>query len=86
MPDGKERAAEILRGSEGEEIYLQLVRYAEMIARIHGWKTDTALPGDASPRSVVHEVVKKVIDPKGTRNWDERKEPVVKRPQGNGPK
>jgi hypothetical protein len=77
MPDGRERAVEIFRGPEGDEIYLQLVRYAEMLARIHGWKTDTVLPGGASPRSVVHEVVEKLIDPNGTRNWDEQKEPLL---------
>jgi hypothetical protein len=77
MPDGKQRAADILRGPEGQEIYFQLVRYADRIARIHGWRTGSILPGGASPMSVVHEVVEKVLDPDGPRNWDEKKEPVL---------
>jgi hypothetical protein len=75
MPDGKERAAEILHGAEGQEIYFRLVRYAHMIAHIHGWQAGVVLPGGASPRSVAHDVVVKVLD--GTRNWDGKKEPVL---------
>ena len=53
MSNGKERAAAILRGAEGEEIYLRLVRYAEVLARMHGWRAGKALPGGESPQSVV---------------------------------
>ena len=75
MPNGRERAADILHGPEGQEIYFRLVRYADMLARIYGWRTGAVLPGSASPRSIVHDVVVKVL--KGTRSWDERKEPAL---------
>ena len=77
MPDGKQRAADILHGPEGQETYFQLVRYSERIARIYGWTTDAILPGGASPKSVVNEVLKRLLDPNGPRNWDEKKEPVL---------
>jgi hypothetical protein len=73
MGDSKDRAAEILRGPQGEELYLRLVRYADMLSRVHGWKAGSMLPGGDSPLSVVHDVVVKVLD--GTRHWDEEKEP-----------
>src|SRR5437870_402129 len=75
MPNGRERAADILHGPEGQEIYFRLVRYADMLARIYGWRTGAVLPGSASPRSIVHDVVVKVLE--GTRSWDERKEPAL---------
>jgi hypothetical protein len=74
MSNGKERAAAILRGAEGEEIYLRLVRYAEVLARMHGWRAGKALPGGESPQSVVNNVVVKLLDPDGARTWDEKKE------------
>jgi hypothetical protein len=74
MSNGKERAAAILHGTEGEEIYLRLVRYAEVLARMHGWRTGKALAGGESPRSVVNNVVLKLLDPDGARTWDETKE------------
>jgi hypothetical protein len=81
MPDARDRAAETLRetfrGPVGEERYLRLVRYADMVSRIHGWKAGAILPGSASPASIVHEVVVKVLDPSGTRTWDEKKEPSL---------
>ena len=77
MPNGKERAATILRGPGGEEIYRQVVRYAEMQARIRGWRAGQTLPGNESPRSVAHTVVAKLLDPDGGRSWDEQKEPSL---------
>lgn len=73
MSNGKERAAIILRGPEGEEIYFWLVLYAEKIARIHGWRVEADLPGTSSPQSIVHDVVIKVLE--GVRIWDESREP-----------
>ncbi len=73
MPDGKERAAEILRGTEGDRIYLLLLDYADVLARVHGWREGKMLPGGASPEAVVNEVIVKVLD--GTRSWDEGREP-----------
>lgn len=75
MANGKERAAIILRGPDGKEMYGQLVRYAETHARIRGWRADATLPGSESPRSVAHGVVGKLLDPTGGRTWDEEKEP-----------
>lgn len=73
MPEAKERAAEILRSSEGDRTYLLLLDYADMLARIHGWRKGKMLPGGASPETVANEVIVKVLD--GTRTWDEGKEP-----------
>lgn len=67
------RAAAILRGPDGERIYLALLSYADRVARIYGWTSGKVLPAAASPQSVVHDVVIKVLD--GTRNWDPQREP-----------
>jgi len=75
MSTGKERAASILQGPEGEEIYLRLVSYAEVLARVHGWRAGADLPGNASPPSIVHDVLAKVLD--NVRTWDEKKEPLL---------
>jgi hypothetical protein len=77
MSSGKERAAEILHGPEGVQIYLQLVSYVHTLARIRGWRAGSELPGRASPRSVAHEVVVKLLTPTGARTWDEGKEPCL---------
>jgi hypothetical protein len=75
MPDGSDRAAEILHGTEGDGIYLSLLDYAHKIARWHGWRTGLMLPDVASPESVVNEVILKLLQCK--RQWDERKEPQL---------
>ena len=77
MPDGKERAADILHGPDGVEVYRQLVRYADLLARIHGWRAGHTLPNGESPQSVTSNVVVKLIDPNGTRTWDDTKEPSL---------
>lgn len=77
MKSGKERAAEILHGEEGDEMYLQLVRYAENLARMHGWRVDVLMPAASEPQSIVNEVLAKLLDQDGGRNWDERKEPSL---------
>jgi hypothetical protein len=75
MSKSQQRAGEILHGPDREEIYRQLVRYAGLIARLHGWRSGATLPEGASPRSVTHEVVVKVLT--GVRSWDEGKEPSL---------
>lgn len=65
--------AEVLRGPDGERIYLALVSYADRMARICGWTSGKVLPTAASPQSVVHDIVVKVLQ--GTRGWDPGKEP-----------
>jgi len=75
MPDGSDRAAEVLRSAEGERIYLSLLDYAHKIARWHGWKTGLMLPDGASPGSVVNEVILKLLQ--GKRRWDELKVPQL---------
>jgi hypothetical protein len=75
MPSGKERAAEILHGPEGLQTYLQLVNYARTLAVVRGWRSGADLPGGASPRTVVHDVVEKLLT--GVRTWDEMKEPSL---------
>jgi hypothetical protein len=75
MSNGKERAAIVLRGPEGEEIYLRLVLYAERLARMHGWRVGADLPGASSPKSIVNDVVIKVLE--GVRIWDESREPSL---------
>src|SRR5208283_3006408 len=77
MSTGKERTAAVLRGPEGEEIYHRLVRYADLLARVHGWRAGAALPGGASPQSVANNVIVKLLDPNGARTWDEEKEPSL---------
>jgi hypothetical protein len=75
MSKSQQRAGEILHGPDGREIHRQLVRYAGLIAWLHGWKAGTTLPESASPKSIVSEVVIKVLT--GVRNWDEGKEPSL---------
>ena len=77
MSTGKAQAAAILRGPDGNEIYLRLVRYADWLARVHGWREGRTLPGGTSPRSIVHEMVTRLLDPNGPRTWDDQKEPTL---------
>jgi hypothetical protein len=72
---GKERAAEILRGPDGERIWLALVDYAQKLARRRGWRSDKTLPQGSSPRDIVGDVVIKLLE--GERIWDETKEPSL---------
>jgi hypothetical protein len=73
MTVGKERAVEILRGPDGERIWLAVVDYAHKLARRYGWRTDKALPRGFSPGDVAKDVIIKVLE--GERTWDEAKEP-----------
>jgi hypothetical protein len=66
-------AAGVLRGADGQLIYLVLLSYADRLARIHGWTSGKVLPAAASPQSVVHDIVVKVLQ--GTRTWDPEREP-----------
>ena len=77
MSTGKAQAAAILRGPDGNDLYLRLVRYANWLARVHGWREGRTLPGGATPRSIAHEMVTRLLDPKGPRAWDEEKEPSL---------
>lgn len=70
-----ERAVEILRGPDGERIWLALVDYAHKCARRYGWQTDDTLPQGFSPGGIVKDVIIKVFE--GERIWDEAKEPVI---------
>lgn len=70
-----ERAVEILRGPDGERIWLALLDYAHKLARRYGWRTDKTLPQGFSPGEVANDVIIKVIE--GGRTWDEAKEPVL---------
>jgi DNA-directed RNA polymerase specialized sigma24 family protein len=72
MPEGKERAVELLRGPDGERMWLALVDYAHKLARRYGWRNDKALPQGFSPGEVAEDVIIKVIE--GNRTWDEAKE------------
>lgn len=71
MPDSPERAARLLRGPDGKRIYLQLLRIAAWIAWRYGWRRDekgeTLLPFGATPESIVHTVIEKVLE--GQRTW-----------------
>jgi hypothetical protein len=69
----RERAVEILRGPDGERIWLALLDYAHKLTRRYGWRTDKTLPQGFSPGDVAKDVVIKVIE--GDRTWDEAKEP-----------
>src|SRR5208283_4052972 len=73
MPKPNVPAAEVLRGADGELIYLALLSYADRLARIYGWTSGKVLPAAASPQSVVHDIVVKVLQ--GTRTWDPEREP-----------
>ena len=58
-------------------MYLQLVRYAENLARMHGWQVDVLMLRHQSRNLIVNEVLAKLLDQDGGRNWDERKEPSL---------
>jgi hypothetical protein len=73
MTVGKERAVEILRGPDGERIWLALVDYAHKVARRFGWRSDKTLPQGFSPGEVANGVIIKVLE--GVRTWDEAVEP-----------
>lgn len=75
MSKSQQRAGEILHGPDGTEIYRQLVRYAGLIAGVHGWRVGATLPEGISPQDIAHEVVAKVLT--GVRIWDESKEPSL---------
>jgi len=75
MPEPNSRAGEILRGPDGDRIYLLLLEYAHNVARRYGWTVGRSLPHGASPESVTNEVIIKVLE--GERNWDEDKEPSL---------
>jgi len=70
---GKERAAEILRGPDGERLWLALIDYAHKLARRYGWRSDKVLSQGSSPDDIVNNIVIKVLE--GERIWDETKEP-----------
>lgn len=69
MKARKERIAEILRGPEGEGIYLSLLRYAKRLARRYGWRTGQDLPQGQTPQAVVGDVIVKILQ--GQREWDD---------------
>jgi hypothetical protein len=73
--DRKERAVEVLRGPDGERIWLAVIDYAQKLARRYGWRTDKTLPQGFSPDAVAKDVIIKVIE--GVRVWDEAKEPSL---------
>ena len=75
MTDCRERAGEVLRGPDGERIWLALLDYAHKLARRYGWRTDKTLPQGFSPGEIANDVIIKVIE--GERIWDEAKEPSI---------
>jgi hypothetical protein len=75
MTSCTEHAVEILRGPDGERIWLVLVDYAHKLARRYGWRTDKTLPQGFSPGDIAKDVIIKVIE--GARTWDEAKEPAL---------
>jgi hypothetical protein len=70
-----ERAIEILRGPDGERIWLALLDYAHKRARRFRWRADKILPQGFSPGEVANDVIIKVVE--GGRTWDEAKEPSL---------
>ena len=44
---------------------------------MRGWRTGATLPGVASPSSLAHNVIVKLLEPDGARTWDEEKEPSL---------
>jgi hypothetical protein len=74
MTVGKEGVAELLRGPDGERIWLALHDYAQKLARKYGWRSDKVLPQGFSPVGVADDVIIKVLE--GDRKWDQTKEPV----------
>lgn len=75
MAEAKERAAQILRGPDGERIWLELLDYAHKRARRYGWRTDKSLPQGRSPGGIAKDVIIKVLE--GNRTWDETREPSL---------
>lgn len=75
MSDATERAAEVLRGPEGKQLYLRLVDYAQRISRRYGWRTGKVLPQGMEPDSLANDVVRKVLQ--GERTWDASREPSL---------
>jgi DNA-directed RNA polymerase specialized sigma24 family protein len=75
MAGSRERAVEILRGPDGERLWLALVDYAHKLARRYGWTSDKTLPQGSSPREVAEDVMIKILE--GDRVWDETKEPFM---------
>ena len=75
MTIGKERSIEILRGPEGERIWLSLMDYAHRLAGRYGWRSDKTLPQAVSPGDVAKDVIIKVIE--GERTWDEARYPSL---------
>ena len=75
MAQSKERAAQILRGPDGELIWLELLDHAHKRARRHGWRSDKTLPQGRSPDGIAKDVIIKVLT--GDRTWDEAKEPIL---------
>ena len=75
MVEAKRLAAEILRGPEGEQIFLSLVDYAVKQARRYGWRTGSSLPQGSSPQDLAADVLAKVLE--GQREWDPSNEPSL---------
>lgn len=73
MPPGRERAAEILRGPDGDRVWLALVDFARKFAQRRGWRAGKTLPGASEPDAVAKDVIIKVLQ--GERTWNESKEP-----------
>ena len=71
----RERAVEILRGPDGERLWLALLDYAHKLARRRGWRIDKTLPQGFSPSGIANDVIVKVIE--GERIWDETNEPSI---------
>jgi hypothetical protein len=71
----RERAVEILRGPDGERLWLALLDYAHKLARRRGWRMDKTLPQGFSPGEIASDVIIKVIE--GERIWDDAKEPSI---------
>jgi hypothetical protein len=75
MTVGKERAVEILRGPDGEQVWLALMDYAQKLSRRYGWRVDKILPQAFSPGDVAKNTIIKLLE--GERTWDEAKEPSL---------
>lgn len=73
--ESQKRAAELLRGPDGERLYLLLVNYSSKVARRYGWRTGKILPQGMAPDAIATDVMIKVLQ--GDRIWDERKEPSL---------
>jgi hypothetical protein len=73
--DCKERAVEVLRGPDGERIWLASLDYAIKVARGYGWQSDKTLPQGFSPGGVAKDAIIKLMT--GVRTWDDAKEPSL---------